>query len=152
MSLVSTALFLLLFGGGRRSDTRVSNSGRVFPWTQCDGEVLLIERDDDYYKVKPEAETTTTTAHTHSRWCFCVCVLVVTVRCQRCWALYTMHIWCDISRHCFMIRLQIEYSPWRRRRRLLLPLSSVMTDGDNLSQMGLEDASVDFVVVSVQTS
>ena len=49
-----------------------------------------------------------------------------------------------------MIRLQIEYSPWRRR--LLLPLSSVMTDGDNLSQMGLEDASVDFVVVSVQTS
>ena len=149
MSLVSTALFLLLFGGGR-SDTRVSNSGRVFPWTQCDGEVLLIERDDDYYKVKPEAETTTT-AHTLSL-VFCVCVLVVTVRCQRCWALYTMHIWCDISRHCFMIRLQIEYSPWRRRR-LLLPLSlSVMTDGDNLSQMGLEDASVDFVVVSVQTS
>lgn len=22
------------------------NSGRVIPWTQCDGEVLLIERDD----------------------------------------------------------------------------------------------------------
>ena len=72
MSLVSTALFLLLFGGGR-SDTRVSNSGRVFPWTQCDGEVLLIERDDDYYKVKPEAETTTTTAHTLSLVFLCVC-------------------------------------------------------------------------------